>query len=228
MNMETITRLKSGVCLIGDLREIGSNTLNYEVPLGEVLNVGPVYGLGMFTGLRGELLIMDSDVRLGEFVGARDYRIRSAEPADRVAFLAFGRVTQWKELPIPDRISAFQDLEEFVPEAAASAGVDRTEPFFFRIRAGVKYLKWFIVDGMGNLLPNPRSSFERARYLGGIDDTEIDALGVYSPGVKGVFTNAVSHIHLHFRTTAGDDFVGHVDDEILLKPGGAIYFGTNG
>ncbi|WP_220792541.1 hypothetical protein, partial [Gluconacetobacter diazotrophicus] len=35
-------------------------------------------------------------------------------------------------------------------------------------------------------------------------------------------------IHLHFRTTRGDDFVGHIDDEILLKPGGSIYFGVNG
>ncbi|NIE81792.1 acetolactate decarboxylase [Asaia sp. As-1742] len=228
MNTVNITRLKSGVCLIGSLREIGSNSLNHEVPLGEVLDDGPVYGIGMFTGLRGELLIMESDVRLGEFLGARDYRIRAANPADRVAFLAFGRVTQWKELPIPKRVSQFHDLEQFVPEAAAMAGLDTTDAFFFRIRAGVKYLKWFIVDGMGNLLPDPRASFERARYLGGLDDTEIDALGVYSPGVKGVFTNAVSHIHLHFRTTRGDDFVGHIDDEILLEPGGSIYFGVNG
>ncbi|MBB2156594.1 hypothetical protein HLH33_09785, partial [Gluconacetobacter diazotrophicus] len=149
---------------------------------------------------------MESDVRLGEFLGARDYRIRAANPADRVAFLAFGRVTQWKELPIPDRVSQFQDLEQFVPEAATMAGLDTSDAFFFRIRASVKYLKWFIVDGMGNLLPDPRASFERARYLGGLDDTEIDALGVYSPGVKGVFTNAVSHIHRKHPASAAGMF----------------------
>lgn len=40
-------------------------------------------------------------------------------------------------------------------------------------------------------------------------------------------TNPNSNIHMHFRTTNGKKFVGHLDDEIMLMPGSILYIPLN-
>jgi hypothetical protein len=72
---------------------------------------------------------------------------------------------------------------------------------------------------MGNGVPNYLVSFLRSRYLGGLDDRKIEALGFYSPSHRGVLTNPNSNMHIHFRTTDEKIFVGHINDSVIIKPG---------
>ena len=68
-------------------------------------------------------------------------------------------------------------------------------------------LKWFVVGGEGNGVPNGRDSFMRKKFTGGLDDCAIEAFGLYSKHHRGdeadkpMATNPVSFIHMHFRTT---------------------------
>ena len=66
-----------------------------------------------------------------------------------------------------------------------------------------------------------------------MDDVSIDGFGVYSTQHRGnvankpMATNPTSNIHMHFRTTSGRPFVGHLDDEIMLLSGSVLYIPLN-
>ena len=99
---------------------------------------------------------------------------------------------------MPNEVDTFQKLEAHLPEAAQNIGIDTSKPFPFLIAGEASFLQWFVVDGMGNQLPNPQSSFLRARYLGGLNDVKIEGLGFYSTKHQGIFTTPNNNMHIHF------------------------------
>ncbi len=147
----------------------------------------------------------------------------------------------WKEIEIPESVKTFKDFQNFVPQAASNIGIDTEQsPVPIRVKLSASFLRWFVVNGMGNLQPNPRESFLRQEVKGGLDDVNLEAFGVFTAHHHGVYTNLVSNVHMHFRTTdgpqfrgkvddageirVGNEFIGHLDDEIDIKPGGKLYF----
>jgi hypothetical protein len=230
---------EENVQFLGDLRLIGSNSLgNESKSLAELVNREHVYGFGMAKGLVGELLILDSVPYLGVFEH-NEYKVVKLKEM-QIAFGMFARVPAWKEFDIPESVKNFKDLQNFLPEAAASVGIDVDKaPLPIRIQVSANFLRWFVVNGMGNLQPNPRESFFRQLIKGGLDDVSLEGFGVYTAHHHGVYTNLVSNMHVHFKTgngpqflgkveddaeiKYGSEFVGHLDDEIELKPGGKLF-----
>jgi hypothetical protein len=207
------------VGVIGDLRLIATRNLVARASLAPLLKHPDVVAIGMLDTLNGELWIADGKALLGEF--GRDRIYRTTELTDgAIAFLVYARVPEWVDVAVPGSVTSFQELEAFVPEAATAIGLDPGKPLPFRLRATAVSLRWFLVGGPGNGIPDPRESFLRAFLRGGLEDTLIDGVGFWSAGSRGVFTNPVSGIHIHFRTP--DGFVGHLDDEIMLQPGATI------
>ncbi len=104
--------------------------------------------------------------------------------------------------------------ERFVPIAGGSvSGLGHAE-----------HLKWFVVNGMGNLRPDPQASFLRSRYLSGLENRQIEIVGLFGPACQGVLSSPGNDAHMHFRTIDdGSPFVGHVDNEIELKAGAVLY-----
>jgi hypothetical protein len=70
-----------------------------------------------------------------------------------------------------------------------------------------------------------------------LDDVELEGFGLYSEHHRGVYTNMVSNMHMHFRVKQGpqfrggnqqgaptsEEFIGHLDDEVELIPGGKLF-----
>jgi hypothetical protein len=212
----------SQVIAVGDLRKIDSNLLSGDAALKPKLGEKGVYGLGMLNGLKGELLIWDSVLHYGSFEN-NQYRTAILDDAT----LAFGFYTQpiknWTPMRIPEKVISFKDLEVYIGNVIQRNAYDESSLIPFRLDLEVNRLKWFVVNGMGNQTPTPRESFLRQRYLGGLDDIAIDAFGIYSKNHRGIYTNANSNLHIHFKTKSEDIFIGHLDDELTFKPGGILY-----
>lgn len=206
--------------IVGTLADIAQNQLDGRVAVSTLQNDGNLWALGMPHGLNRELLVEGGKITRGGFV---DHRYVLDHPHDvEVAFLVHARVSSWIELPIPETVKTFAELERFILKVGIERGFDGEQPFPFRLSAKVKYLRWFVVGGMGNLRNDPRASFERSRVLGGLDNINIEALGFYSRRHRGIATNPRSDMHIHFRTIGNKPFVAHLDDEILLERGAKL------
>lgn len=216
---ETNTEVKN----IGELKSIASAQLNGKVPLNSLIQQKPLYGIGMTTGLDAEVLILANKPYVGGFRKMAYQYPLTDNP--NISFLAYSYVDKWQLLTLPNEVDTFQKLEAYLPEIAQKMGLDISKPFPFLISGEARFLQWFVVDGMGNQLPNPQSSFVRGRYLGGLNDVKIEGLGFYSTKHQGIFTTPNNNMHIHFKTVGNADdavFVGHLDNNIQLKSGAVI------
>jgi acetolactate decarboxylase len=205
--------------LIGDLRQIGQGALVGTIALKDLTAMPDIYGLGMINGLQGELLVLDGKAYLGQT--GRVLSATDLGASSMVAFGAFATVPHWDSIPLPDEVRSFKDLAAFIATSLSDRKFDPAKPTPFRLTAKAIGLRWFVVGGMGNLQPSPRDSFYRQIVRGGLDDVVLEAYGFHSTAHRGIYTNPVSDIHMHFRTTDGT-FVAHLDDEIVLQPGGQL------
>lgn len=212
------------VQLIGDLRAIASNKLNHKVAFDALNNKPHLYGLGMPHGLNSELLVLDGQAYLGCF-SSLCYKVQHLDEFD-VSFMVYAYVPSWVKMEIPETVQTFTEFEEYIPKVAANQGIKTSRPFPFRLEGEASALDWFVVNGMGNGVPNHLGSFLRSRYLGGLGDRKIEALGFYSDSHRGVLTNPQSNMHIHFRTTDEKLFIGHINDSVTIKSGAHLLLPT--
>ena len=214
--------------IIGDLRWIATSKLKGSCDLTELLKQPNLYAIGMPEGLDRELLVMDSKAYHSYFDEDLKYHVEEIKDA-RVAFLGHANVAAWSEHKIPADVVSFAQLENFIGSQSAALGFKDDVALPVKVVTEAVGLRWFVVGGLGNGFPNPRDSFLRKKFQGGLDDCAIEAFGLYSKHHRGdepdkpMATNPVSFIHMHFRTTQGKLFIGHLDDNITLKQGGSIF-----
>lgn len=208
---------------IGNLKSLADNTLNGQISVKTLVSNIPLFGLGMQTGLDREVLILDNQLYVGGF---KNLSYKAAKKADvDVSFLVYAYVNHWKTVNIPNTVKTFKELEAYIPKVAQESGLDIEKPVPFQLDAEANTLKWFVVNGMGNLQPNSRDNFLNNRYLGGLDDAKIKGFGIYSSKHRGELTNPASNLHIHFLTNDVQGkglFVGHLDDNITLKVGAKL------
>jgi len=208
---------------IGDLRLIKNNELNNSLEYSKIKSKN-LYGIGMPKRLNSELLMTSGRIFEGKFVKHK-YTAKELKNEDKeIAFLAYVNVKQWTTILLPKNIVSFKQLEEVLPRIAKGAGINSDVPFPFILKSHIKSLKWFIVNGMGNGQPNHLASFLRSRYIGGLDNIEIEGIGFYSKKHKGILSSPASSMHIHFRTIESPLFVGHIDNEMLLSGNTEILF----
>jgi hypothetical protein len=212
--------LAQDIMIVGDLRQIATNTLIGTKSLRDVLASPHAYGLGMIAGLDGELLVQGSSAKLGRYRNGT-YEI-AAPTSELIAFGVFAIVPEWRATVIPAGVTTFKQLEALIAAEVMSRFPNRTSPTPFRLRGTAQSLKWFVVGGMGDLQPTPRESFVKRLTRGTLQNAPISAFGFYTSGPRGITTNPASSIHAHFETTAGAPFVGHIDDEIIFAPGAEL------
>jgi hypothetical protein len=218
-----------GCGIIGDLRRIATSDLKGSCDLATLLMQPHLYAIGMPEGLDRELLVLNSQAYHSYFDADLKYHVGEIKDA-RVAFLGYANVSAWIEYRIPADVTNFAQLETFIGSQSANSGFNQDVALAFKLVTEAAGLRWFVVGGEGNGLPTPRDSFLRKKFQGGLDDCAIEAFGLYSKHNRGnlpekpMATSPVSDIHMHFRTTRGALFVAHLDDNIILKPGGSIFF----
>lgn len=204
----------------GNLQSIRHNALTDSFFYGQI-KAEDVYGIGMPKGLAGELFIEAGKLYEGKF---EQHRPIVQDQEYEISFLVYANIQNWLSITLPEEVVSFKQLEEILPILAAQAGLDSNAPFPFILQAKVKALQWFIVNGMGDGQPNYLTSFLNARYLGHLEDIDIQGIGFYSNQHQGIISAPNSQMHIHFMTLNAPLFIGHIDNHMVLTQGAKVFF----
>lgn len=167
-----------------------------------------LYGLGPLEQLRGEATIADSRSALAR-VGP-DGMVKVTQGFDGgVPFFVWAEVPRWIEVPIPDQIRSFEDLERFVPRAAEAAGLDAEQPLPFLVSGRQDLIEFHILNRIGDA-PHNLEMHEKIKAKFELVKTEATIVGFYSTRHRGVFTPGDSNIRIHFQTPDNSQS-GHIE-----------------
>jgi acetolactate decarboxylase len=87
------------------------------------------------------------------------------------------------ERTIPAELRSYEDLELFVPKAAAAAGLDAEKPLPF------------LITGREDM-----EAHKKVQIKFELQQTQATIIGFHSTRHRGVFTPGDSNIHIHFQT----------------------------
>jgi acetolactate decarboxylase len=157
-----------------------------------------LYGVGPIEQLRGEVTIADSRPALAR-VGP-DGAVEVTQSFDAGApFLVWAEVPRWVERPIRAEIRSYEDLERFVPQAAAAAGLDADQPLPFLVAGREDLIEFHILNRIGDT-PHNMDTHKKIQVRFELERVEATIVGFHSTRHRGVFTPGDSNIHIHFQT----------------------------
>ena len=114
-------------------------------------------------------------------------------------FFVWAEVPRWHEKPVPAEIRSFEDLERFVPKAAAAAGLDADQPFPFLVTGREELIEFHIVNRIGDG-PHSMEMHKKIQVTFELEKAEATIVGFHSTKHRGIFTPGDSNIHIHFQT----------------------------
>jgi acetolactate decarboxylase len=157
-----------------------------------------LYGLGPLEQLRGELTIADSRPAVARV--AADGSVQVVESFNAGApFFVWATVPGWRQIPIPPEIRSFADLERFIPQAAAAAGLDATRPLPFLVNGPEDLIEFHVLNRVGDP-PHNMEAHKKIQATFELEKAEAIIVGFHSTKHRGVFTPGDSNIHIHFQT----------------------------
>jgi acetolactate decarboxylase len=193
---------------IGAQREtIMNGKLAAALDLNTLAGRAHLYGLGPLEQLRGEVTITDSRPALARV--APDGTVNVTESfAAGAPFFVWAEVPRWIETPIPAGIRSYEDLERFVPSAAAAAGLDAEKPLPFLVLGREALIEFHILNRIGDP-PHNMEEHKKIQIKFELAKAEATIVGFHSTRHRGIFTPGDSNIHIHFQTPDNDKS-GHI------------------
>jgi len=194
------------------------------VSLEDLANRKGLYAMGPIDGLDGEITIFDSKPYITQVRGT-DY-VLDTTLKHGAFFLVWSEQTKWQEnVPLPNTVKGYVDLQQFVKSQAQVAGIDVTKPFPFLLSGTPAELKWHINIDRTEGKPITKELYAKSKEPFVMKGEAVDIIGFYSESHAGIFltkytpvikedsgmTNAI-HIHLVSRTSKA---AGHIDDITL-------------
>jgi acetolactate decarboxylase len=158
-----------------------------------------LYGIGPVEQLRGEVTIVDSRPALARVASDGTVKVTQSF-ATGVPFLVWAEVPQWQQIPIPADVRSFEELERFVPKAAAAAGLDADKPFPFLVTGREELIEFHVVNRIGDG-PHNMEMHKKIQVTFELERAEATIVGFHSTKHRGIFTPGDSNIHIHFQTT---------------------------
>jgi acetolactate decarboxylase len=173
-----------------------------------------VYGIGPLEGLTGEATIANGRPALAR-VGA-DHRVHVAESYDGGApFFVWAEVPAWQAAKLPADVRSFKDLETFVGNAGAQAGLTQAFPFVMTGRPNL--IDFHVVDAKPDTPPG-MAEHAKIQIQFDVRQQEATFVGFWSSEHQGTFTPIGSNIHVHFQTS-DNTLSGHVQGLDLAAGG---------
>ena len=188
-----------GLWFIGAQREtIMNGKLASALDLNTLTGRLHLYGVGPIEQLRGEVTIADSRPALARVTA--DGKVSVTESFDTgMPFFVWAEVPRWMEMPIPAEIRSYQDLERFVPQAAAAAGLDADKPLPFLVTGREDLIEFHILNRIGGP-PHNMEEHKKIQIVFELARVEAMIVGFHSTRHRGIFTPGDSNIHIHFQT----------------------------
>lgn len=189
-----------------------------------------LYAVGPIDGLDGEITIFDSKPYITKVRG-KDFTVDHSYNYGAF-FLVWTEQTKWHDVPIPNTVKGYVDLQQFVKAQAQIAGIDVTKPFPFLLVGTPAEIEWHINVDRTEGKPITRELFLKSKEPFVTQNEPVDIIGFYAVHHAGVFlpsdkpkfmegTDAqnVIHIHLVSKTSKA---AGHIDnitlgDDMVLR-----------
>lgn len=157
-----------------------------------------LYGIGPIEQLRGEVTIADSRPALARVASNGTVAVTQSFETG-VPFFVWAEVAQWQRKPIPADVRSFAELERFVPQAAAAAGLDVDKPFPFLVGGREELIEFHVLNRIGDA-PHGMDMHKKIQVAFELEKVEATIVGFHSTRHRGVFTPGDSNIHIHFQT----------------------------
>jgi len=209
---------------VGAQRDIFvSGKASSVVSLEEFSDRKGLYAMGPIDGLDGEITIFDSKPFITKVRGSG--YVREDTFKHGAFFLVWTEQTKWKDVPVPNSVKGYVDLQNFVKVQAQASGIDVTRPFPFLLSGTPVEIKWHINVDRTEGKPITKELFLKSKAPFVTKNEPVDIVGFYSEHHAGVFLtqfapaikedsgmqNAI-HIHLISRVSKAS---GHIDDLTL-------------
>ncbi|MDX1971810.1 MAG: acetolactate decarboxylase [Candidatus Sumerlaeia bacterium] len=206
--------IKSGqVSYLGEQRTMfETGRADSAVQLSEFEGVENLYAIGPVAGLDGEITILDSKPHISQIRGEAvdSFSVDHTFNHDAI-FLVWAELHDWHSpVNIPESVTNYDLLEDFVFQTAASNGIDITQPFAFQIVGRAKEIVWHINVDRTQGEPVTRELFRKSKESYTLRDEEVEIFGVYSENHGGVFMSQGLRIHIHFASF-DSSATGHID-----------------
>ncbi len=186
---------------------------------------GPVdtFGVGAVAGLDGEITVFMGKPYVTKVRGD-GYTLDHGHDHGAV-FAVWTRQAGWREESIPPEIAGYLDLQQFVKARAATAGIDVSKPFPFRVVGTPEEVKWHINVDLTDGEPITSELFAKSKANYVAKFQPMDIVGFYSENHPGVFistyvpaiksdTGVKNAIHIHL-ISRDRKMAGHIDDLTL-------------
>ena len=179
-----------------------------------------IYAVGPAALLDGEITLLDSKPYVSKVRG-NDYQVDNTLNHNAL-FLVWSHVPRWNDVPVPESVNTYAQLQKFVKDQAAASGMDVSKPIPFQVSGTPAEIVWHINCDRTENQPITRELFARSKATYVMKNEPVDIIGFYSERHDGIFIseyapgiklgsgdkNAV-HMHLVSRTTKA---AGHIDD----------------
>lgn len=202
----------------GRMREaIGSRQHHGRVALREIVERPHFYGVAALERLSGEATIYDGQVTVTRVESDGKLVSTNLSNADLQATLLVGAyVPAWTEYHVPRHVSP-DELDAFIAEVAAKAGIDTSQPFVFTVEGELLDLRWHVIHGACPMharlhkleLPKEQRPFESEQ-----ERTHGTLVGVYAADAVGNLTHPATSCHTHVLLQDADQpqrITGHVE-----------------
>ncbi len=155
-----------------------------------------LYGVGPIEGMTGEVTIADSRPSLAR-VGA-DHLLHVTESYEAgMPFFVWAEVSTWQPQELPDEVQIYAQLEKFVGEAGARAGLTQAFPFLMTGRP--ELIDFHIVNATPDTPPGV-DAHQKIQIPFELRGQDVTFVGFWSSQHQGVFTPMGTNMHAHFQT----------------------------
>jgi acetolactate decarboxylase len=179
--------------------------------------------MGPVDGLDGEITIFDSKPYITKVRG-NDYTLDKTFKHGAF-FLVWTEQQNWSDVPLPQTVKGYGDLQKFVKESALKAGIDVTEPFPFLLSGAPAEIKWHINVDRTEGKPITKELFVKSKEPYITKGEAVDIIGFYSEKHSGIFLSQYApaikegsgmenHIHIHLVSKTSKA-AGHIDDIVF-------------
>lgn len=209
---------------IGAQKEIiAKNKVGRAITLDALGAKEGLYALGPVEGLDGEITVFNGKTYVSQVRG-ETYTVDHTDGHGAI-FLAWTRQTQWRDVPVPDTVRSYLDLQSFVKTTATEAGINTSAAFPFQLVGVAAEVKWHININRTDGKPVTKELFTKSKEMYLERNQPVDIIGFYSENHPGIFigqsapgikpgSSAKNSIHIHFVSRA-DKATGHIDDLTL-------------
>jgi acetolactate decarboxylase len=155
-----------------------------------------LYGIGPIEGLTGEVTIADSRPSLARV--DVDHLVHVTESYEAgMPFFVWAEVSAWQTQELPDNVGTYTELEKFVGEAGARAGLDQAFPFVMTGRP--ELIDFHLVNATPAIPPGIEGHL-KIQIPFELRSQDVTFVGFWSSQHQGIFTPMGTNMHAHFQT----------------------------